>query len=185
MKKIILGATGLVAIALGAYLYIGGVDNKEQSEIDSQDIKQLVNDYSTRTLEAESASITPQQLIVTGTDAKKLTYELPEDEFFLSIAPYVDTTHPCAIHSLSGCQGEMVNEEFDVHIVDKDGNTIVDKTMKSQSNGFIDLWLPRDTTYSVTIEHNGKIAESEISTFESDDTCISTMQLKGNAKSDA
>ncbi|MBB6446934.1 hypothetical protein HNR53_003601 [Bacillus benzoevorans] len=59
-----------------------------------------------------------------------------------------------------------------------DGNVVVDETMKSQSNGFIDLWLPRDTKYQIEIEYDGKKAESEIATFESDGTCNTTMQLK-------
>lgn len=71
----------------------------------------------------------------------------------------------------------MVEEEFDVFIEDMDGNVVVDETLKSQPNGFIDLWLPRDQKYQVTIEHNGKQVESEISTYENDATCITTMQL--------
>lgn len=45
------------------------------------------------------------------------------------------------------------------------GIIIVDETM-TIANGFIDIWLPRDKTFQVKIEHNGKIAESEISTFK-------------------
>lgn len=71
----------------------------------------------------------------------------------------------------------MVEEEFDVYIEDMDGNVILDETLKSQPNGFIDLWLPRDQKYQVKIEHNGKQVESEISTYENDATCITTMQL--------
>lgn len=71
----------------------------------------------------------------------------------------------------------MVEEEFDVYIEDIDGNVIVDETLKSQPNGFIDLWLPRNKTFKTMIEHDGKVVESELSTFESDPTCITTMQL--------
>ncbi|MNP57273.1 hypothetical protein D3C76_1520860 [compost metagenome] len=111
-------------------------------------------------------------------DGKSASYSLPEDEFFVSIAPYVNKTHPCAIHSLTGCQGEMTEEEFSVSVQDAEGNQVMDKqTVKSQPNGFIDLWLPRDKTYNVTIEQDGKKAESEISTFEQNDTCVTTMQL--------
>lgn len=53
----------------------------------------------------------------------------------------------------------------------------MNETVKSQPNGFIDLWLPRDQNYKMTITHEGKQAQSEISTFESDDTCLTTMQL--------
>lgn len=71
----------------------------------------------------------------------------------------------------------MVEEQFDVYIEDMEGNVIVDETLKSHSNGFIDLWLPRNKTYRTKIEHGGKVVESEISTFEGDRTCITTMQL--------
>ncbi len=71
----------------------------------------------------------------------------------------------------------MADKEFDVYIEDKEGNEILDKTVKSQSNGFIDLWLPRDKTYSVTIKQGEKTVKSEISTFEGDNTCITDMQF--------
>lgn len=60
---------------------------------------------------------------------------------------------------------------------DEKGNVVVDKMMKSQPNGFIDLWVPRDRKYTTKIEYNGKSVEGEISTFEGDNTCITTMQL--------
>jgi hypothetical protein len=78
---------------------------------------------------------------------------------------------------LTGCQGELANEEFDITIEDNDGNVVLDKTMTSQENGFIDFWLPRDKTYQIKITHDGKNAESEISTFENDATCITDIQL--------
>jgi hypothetical protein len=71
----------------------------------------------------------------------------------------------------------MVEKEFDVYIEDIDGNVVVDEKVKSQPNGFIDLWLPRDKKFRTKIEYNGKMVESEISTFENDATCITTMQL--------
>ncbi len=71
----------------------------------------------------------------------------------------------------------MVEEEFDVYIEDEEGNVVMDETVKSLENGFIDLWLPRDKTYQTTITHDGKTVESELSTFENDDTCITTMQF--------
>lgn len=71
----------------------------------------------------------------------------------------------------------MVQEDFDVLIEDTEGNTFVDKKITSQKNGFIDLWLPRDKNYKITISHNGKKVESEFSTFENDGTCLTNMQL--------
>src|SRR5699024_11690022 len=63
------------------------------------------------------------------------------DEFFVSIAPFVETTHPCTNHSLTGCQGELVEKEFDVYIEDEEGNVVVDETMTSLKNGFIDFLM--------------------------------------------
>lgn len=78
---------------------------------------------------------------------------------------------------MTGCQGELVEKTFNVFIDDMDGNVILEKEVESQTNGFIDLWLPRDQTFRIKIEQDGKSAESEISTFENDPTCITTMQL--------
>jgi hypothetical protein len=79
---------------------------------------------------------------------------------------------------LAGCQGELVNEEFNVYMEDSKGNVIVDETLTSGANGFIDLWLPRDKKFVTKIQYDGKTVESEISTYEKDPTCITTMQLQ-------
>ncbi len=71
----------------------------------------------------------------------------------------------------------MVKEEFDVYIKDTDGNEILAEKVTTQDNGFMDLWLPRDQKYVIKIQQEDKVAESEISTFEGDATCITTMQL--------
>lgn len=151
-------------------------ESKELIKSDA-DIKQLVGHYSKGDIEDQSASINSTQLIVTNQDNSQLTYALPRDEFFVSIAPYVEQTHPCATHSLTGCRGELMNQEFEVYIEDSEGNVIRDEKLTSNSHGFIDLWLPRDKKYSISITQNEKTVKSKFSTFESDDTCITTMQL--------
>ncbi|WP_067726778.1 CueP family metal-binding protein [Oceanobacillus damuensis] len=177
-KKIFLFTIAIAVVLVGIYIFtIVGRSNVSDDGA-AQDIKQLVNDYSLGNVTAEAASIDSEQLIVTESDSNELTYDLPEDEFFVSIAPFIEQTHPCAVHSLTGCQGEMVEEEFDVYVEDAEGNVIIDETMKTFANGFIDLWLPREKTYNVTITQDGKSAESVISTFEGDNTCITTIQLK-------
>lgn len=166
---------------IASVLLIGcnGNTNEESTAKDNdvKDIKELVHDYSVGNIEDESASITSTQLIVTDDKEKETVYELPEDEFFVSIAPFVNETHPCTNHSLTGCQGEMINQDFDIYIEDTEGNIILDETKQSLENGFIDLWLPRDKAFRVKITHEGKEVESEISTFQDDGTCITTMQL--------
>ncbi|MYL56659.1 hypothetical protein GLW20_03995 [Virgibacillus halodenitrificans] len=171
MKKWLL----LISLLFVAMLAACGEDSS--NEEGSVDIKDMVHDYSIGSYDDVSASITSQELIVTDSKNNETTHDLPDEEFFVSIAPFIETTHPCATHSLTGCQGEMVEKEFDVYIQDEENNVVVDETMTSFANGFIDLWLPRDKTYNVKIQYDGMTAESEISTFENDNTCITTMQL--------
>lgn len=155
----------------------GESNSSESKNKETKDMKELVNDYSTGKIEDESASITSTELIVTNSNEKKTSYDITEEEFFVSIAPYVNETHPCTDHSLTGCQGELVDKDFDILIKDMDGNIVMEEIMNSGANGFIDLWLPRNQTYEVQFSYDGKQVESEISTFKEDQTCITTMQL--------
>lgn len=171
MKKGLVGLVGLL------FAFILAACNNGVANEEVQDIKGMVHDYSVGSYNDVSASITSNELIVTDSENNKTTYDLPKDEFFVSIAPFVNRTHPCTNHSLTGCQGELVGKDFDVFIQDEDGNVVVDETMTSLENGFIDFWLPRDKKFQVKIEYNGKVAKSEISTFDGDNTCITSMQL--------
>lgn len=75
----------------------GGKTSDEGSPVKEKapgDIKALVNDYSAGKVKAKNASITSEQLIVTEDNGKEIAYDLPGDEFFVSIAPYVTQTHP-------------------------------------------------------------------------------------------
>lgn len=152
-------------------------DNTSMDEKSVEDIKALVHDYSVGNIEGEVASITGTELIVTKNDDSEAVYPLPEDEFFVSIAPYINQTHPCTYHNLTGCQSELVEEEFDVYIEDDEGNTVLEEKVTTLDNGFFDLWLPRDETYQITVHYQDMEVEAEISTFEEDATCITTMQL--------
>src|SRR5690625_2502091 len=172
-----------VAIILMMVVFLVACNGKSANEAQEskenvpEDIKELVEDYSVGNITDQSASITSTELIVTDNDNTEVIYDLPEEEFFVSIAPFINETHPCDIHSLTGCQGELVDQEFDLQIKDSTGNIILDEMKRTEANGFIDLWLPRNETYNVIITQDGKTTESEISTFEEDNTCITTMQL--------
>ncbi|KAA9008596.1 hypothetical protein F4V43_00220 [Paenibacillus spiritus] len=182
-KRMIPMAAAVIAVGAVAYFWSAGGQQPGKSEEAGVlpagvDIKELVQSYSTGEMKAESASISSTKLVVTQADQSRVAYKLPGDEFFLSIAPYLKETHPCATHNLTGCQGEMADQSFQVKITDHSGRTVVDREMTSYANGFLDLWLPREGRYHVKLEQNGRVAESDLSTFESDDTCVTTMQLK-------
>lgn len=144
---------------------------------ETADIKALVNSYSANKETDEKASITSRQLIVTANDGNESVYELPKNEFFVSIAPYINETHPCKDHSLTGCQGELVEKEMTVFIENEKGKVLLNEKLTTLKNGFIDLWLPRNEAFNVKIAYEGKSVEGEITTFDEDGTCITTLQL--------
>lgn len=125
------------------------------------------------------ASIRPDALLVTDGDGEETSIDMPDDAFYVSLAPYVDQTHDCYFHSLTTCTGEIQNEE--VHVVvtdDATGEVLLDETRTTFDNGFVGLWLPRDLDTTVTIEKDGLSASAAVSTGDSEDaTCITTMQL--------
>nr|WP_156645450.1 CueP family metal-binding protein [Lentibacillus sp. JNUCC-1] len=167
----------LLTVLLAACGNSGNEDAAPADNNEPEDIKTLVNDYSTGDYTDVQASITSEKLVVTDSDENETAYDLPDDEFFVSVAPFINQTHPCFDHSLTGCQGELVNKDIDVVIEDMDGNVIVDKTMTTPENGFLDFWLPRDETFRVQFSHDGKTVESELSTNEEDGTCVTDLQM--------
>ncbi|OCA88202.1 hypothetical protein A8F94_10380 [Bacillus sp. FJAT-27225] len=56
-------------------------------------IKELVADISSGKAGVESASITSDELIIRKAGGSEVVENLPADEFFVSIAPYITQTH--------------------------------------------------------------------------------------------
>lgn len=103
--------------------------------------------------------------------------KLPDGQFYLSIAPYVNQTHECFYHSLTTCSGELAGQTVDVTIVDSAGKTLVQGPVKTYSNGFVGFWLPRDIQGTITVAYEGRTATSAITTDREAPTCLSTLQL--------
>jgi hypothetical protein len=110
-------------------------------------------------------------------DGSNTVVALPDDRFVVSIAPYIRKTHPCSAHYLSSCRGELPNTAVLMKAVSYDGEVLVDQKTATLPNGFIDLWLPRNLQVDVTIEARGLTASERISTFDKDNTCITTAKL--------
>jgi len=123
------------------------------------------------------ASVRPDALLLSG-DGAKLSLPMPADRFYLSVAPYVGTTHDCFHHSLTTCKGELGGEQVQIRLVeDGTGAVLADGTRTVHDNGFVGFWLPRNTTATLTVTHDGKVATSRVSTGNDDPTCLTTMQL--------
>lgn len=91
----------VAAIGVSALLLFGCNTEGDRAETNDEllqeevDIKQLVHEYSIGIAgEGEHASIRSYELIVTHSDNTETIYQLPEEEFFVSIAPFVYETHP-------------------------------------------------------------------------------------------
>lgn len=142
-------------------------------------VEQMVNaiDQSTQSRPLPySASINATQLMLTQGE-QKYVYPLG-DKFYLSFAPYVQQTHPCFNHSLSGCQGELANKAFNVKITDKQGAVIVHKNVTSYQNGFVGVWLPRNTEGTIEVTYQGRVAQAPFATYADSQTCMTTLRLK-------
>lgn len=122
------------------------------------------------------ASVRPNELILTA-EQGQASLPLPEDKFYVSIAPYVSATHDCFNHSLSTCTGELGKEDIHVTITDDDGNELVNEDTTTFDNGFIGYWLPADKKGTITIKQDGKTGEVPLDTSEEGATCITTLQM--------
>lgn len=92
MKKTLFSIFLLISIFLLAAC--GSNEEKTVTEKETANIKELVKDFTEGNIKDKSASITSNELIVTNSDETKEVYDLSEEEFFVSIAPYLNETHP-------------------------------------------------------------------------------------------
>lgn len=87
----------LLTVAFLAAGLLTGCNSGEESaktEKQQQNIKELVNDYSAGKIKGDNASITSHELVIADSEGDKQVYDLSEEDFFVSIAPYENQTHP-------------------------------------------------------------------------------------------
>ena len=123
-----------------------------------------------------AGSVTYDEVLLAD-GAAETSLPMPEDRFYLAIAPYRTTTHECFAHSLSGCQGELVGEDLDVRITDASGAVLVDEQVTSYENGFVGFWLPKDITGTVEVSSADGAARTAFGTSAGDPTCLTTLRL--------
>ena len=124
------------------------------------------------------ASVQQEHLALTGPD-DEVALDMPEDSTYLSIAPYVDSTHECFYHSLTTCLGELDSAPVDVTITDDaTGDVIVDTELTTEDNGFVGLWVPRGIAGTIEVAHDGRSGSTTFSTEADGATCITTLRLE-------
>lgn len=126
----------------------------------------------------EIESIVYGDRIVLEDEEGKQTVRLPDDKFYLSVAPYIYSTKSCEMKSLSKGEGEMKYVTFMVNVIDEEGQTVVNESYMSEGDGFFGLWLPRDIEATITVSYDSLSATSSISTKKDAKTCISTLHLQ-------
>jgi hypothetical protein len=102
---------------------------------------------------------------------------MPDDQVFVSVAPYLNRTHPCTTHYMSGCQGELVAAPVHVRALRPDGDVVLDEVIATGPNGFLDLWLPRGEAFLLDLTLDGYAVQGIVSTVDGAPTCITTMRL--------
>lgn len=150
--------------------------------LDGTPVRDLIDELDRTPLDERSAdfmaSVRPGELLVSDATTTEPVALPIDDEFYLSVAPYIDTTHECYFHSLTTCKGELGGEEVRIIVTNAEtGEVIVDEQATTFDNGFVAVWLPRDITATLRVEHDGLSAEAPIATGPDDATCITTLQL--------
>lgn len=117
----------IVLILIMTVILTGCSDSSATERFGSKDIKEIIYDYSVEETTDQLVYITPTQLVIKDIDDKEISYDVPKGEFLVSIAPFINQTHPCATHYIVGCQGELDNQDLDFYIEDMDGNLVYDE----------------------------------------------------------
>ena len=123
------------------------------------------------------ASVRADELLLSSDD-QEVVVDLPDNQTYVSIAPYLTSTHDCFYHSLTTCLGELDNEDIQVTITDEaTGEVLVDETTTTFDNGFIGFWLPDDATGLIEVSYQGRTGTTEFSTTDDGATCVTDLRL--------
>lgn len=183
MKKLYIMGLVLFFIIVLLFVYLQVISKPKESileryNLDASNLKELIEDLNTRDNKPLpfSASITATKLIISD-KYDEIELDISNLEFYVSVAPYIDSTHPCFHHSLSGCMGELKNKEIAVVVTDKDGNIVFDEIVKTSHNGFAGIWLPRNIEGTITVTYDRKVGSLNISTSDNSATCLTELKL--------
>lgn len=123
------------------------------------------------------ASVRADELLLSSDD-QEVVVDLPDNQTYVSIAPYLTSTHDCFYHSLTTCLGELNNEDIQVTITDEaTGEALVDEATTTFDNGFIGFWLPDDVTGLIEVSYQGRTGTTEFSTTDDGATCVTDLRL--------
>ncbi len=164
---------GAAAVSEADLLAAHGLEGKDAREIITELDQTPKAERSTDLM----ASIGIDELVLSD-DKGEVRLSMPEDETYLSLAPYVNQTHDCYYHSLTTCTGELGNQP--VHVTFRDGATgeaIIDEDVTTYDNGFVGFWVPKDISGTIEVDYEGRTATTDFSTEADGATCVTTLKL--------
>jgi hypothetical protein len=178
--KIIAMVIILSVLSLSSSVYSS--DNNKQLKddlngVDGKAAMAIANKWRMKKIDVVTF-VTPDTVNFKFKDGAAISIPLPNDEMLVSIAPYMIKTHKCSTHYMSSCDGELKNVEIKIVAVTVGGKTLINKTMKTASTGFLDLWLPRNQDIGITVSAKGKSATGKIYTYRNSKTCDTTLKLE-------
>ena len=160
-------------VSQDAFLTAHGLADMDAVEIIDHLDRQKVTERPTDLI----ASVRADELLLSSDD-QEVVLDLPDNQTYVSIAPYLTSTHDCFYHSLTTCQGELDNEDIQVTITDEaTGEVLVDETTTTFDNGFIGFWLPDDATGQIEVSYQGRTGTAEFSTADDGATCVTDLHL--------
>lgn len=177
-RKIIIGIAAMIGLVV-ILLIIGMTDSYSSlrlSDLEELTIKEKVARLE-ESLDEEDityAAIYGDRLIY-GNDKEDYEYDL--NQFYLSFAPYINQTHPCANHNLITCRAELKNKTFHVVVKDSNGQVIREGDYTTYSNGFAGIWLPKNIEGTITVTYGDLTATANIETYDNSNTCLTTLKL--------
>jgi hypothetical protein len=187
IKPLVLAAAAALALAGCASspsTLESATDILAEFDLAGLDGRQIVDRLDRVPVEARQAdlraSVRPGEVLLSRTGSEETTpVDLPDDLFYLSIAPYLEQTHECFFHSLTTCRGELGGKQVHVTITEQGtGAVLVDTVTETFDNGFVGFWLPSGITATLGVEYEGRAASTAISTGPEDPTCLTTVQLQ-------
>lgn len=149
----------------------------ELKGIDGKQAMEIANKWRLRNVDVVSF-VTTDAVHFEFKDGRTVSIPLPGDIIVISIAPYINKTHECAIHYMSKCDAELKNIPIKVKAVTAGGKILIDETLKTLPTGFLDLWLPINQEINVSIGALGKKATKTIYTHSESKTCDTTFKLE-------
>ncbi|MFV0432239.1 MAG: CueP family metal-binding protein [Alphaproteobacteria bacterium] len=176
MNKLQTIASAIIISTMAMSASAKNITPEEFAKLSPRDAITLSHDWHGK--KQTMVAATPNGIEATFKNGQKVTIPL-QDEFFVSVAPYIKRTHECAYHVPTGCTGELVGKKMQLKITDKaTGEVIRDEDITTQKDGFVDLWLPKEKEFLVEFTYKGKKASQVLATNKDSHTCITTMQLK-------